>query len=81
MVGYLRLSVDSCTCHPGQVERRTLDETGKVTGIVGGAHVREMPKLLTTVAAPAAGQTISGTRRCATANSKSHSSSTSARAS
>jgi hypothetical protein len=47
----------------------------------GGSLVGEMPELLTTVAAPAAGQTISGTRRCATANSKSHSSSTSARAS
>jgi hypothetical protein len=37
--------------------------------------------LIPLVAAPAAGQTISGTRRCATANSKSHSSSTSACAS
>src|SRR6202023_3102586 len=45
------------------------------------AQVVEMPELLTTVAAPAAGQTISGTRRCATANSKLHSSSTSACAS
>jgi hypothetical protein len=77
--------VKSWICHylmcPDILTARTLVWGSGFLEAARGHLVGGIPELLTTVAAPGPGQTISGTRRCATANSKSDSSSTSACAS